>query len=171
MAYLNLQRLFVNFMSIERYGNQRKASCLTAISKKKNSFDLFATKVCDQETNKIVDHLPREISRITKFLLNRSAVVTTKLTYLRNRRSPLVHGWLEIQSKVTVKVDSKLKNFTSSRKMKKSFLLEEKSASKSTTNVARNGGSINKTNTHNQKGHVVKILEIFHAFKKCEKYI
>lgn len=45
-----------------------------------NTFDVFVIKVCGRENKKIMDHLPMEISRVTKFLLDRRANVTAKLT-------------------------------------------------------------------------------------------
>ena len=61
---------------------------------------MFAIKVCDDV--KIVGHLPMEISRPTKYLLDRGAVFTVELTSTNYRRSPLIQGSLEIPAKVTV---------------------------------------------------------------------
>ena len=41
-------------------------------------------------------HLPLEISRFTKFLLDRGATITATLSSTNYRRSPLVQGGLEI---------------------------------------------------------------------------
>ena len=147
------------FHEYRKVWRPKEGQLLNCYFEKNNSFDPFAIKVCDQETNKIVGHLPREISRITKFLLDRNAVVTTELTSSHYRRSPLVQGGLEIRSKVTVKVDSSFNTKVFDRykaKVKElyiepteeeilgSFLLEEESASTSRKSVARNGGNINK---------------------------
>ena len=43
-----------------------------------------------------------EISRVTKFLLDRGANVSAKLTSTHYRRSPLVQGGIEIPCVVTV---------------------------------------------------------------------
>ena len=43
-----------------------------------------------------------EISRVTKFLLDRGANVSAKLRSTHYRRSPLVQGGIEIQCVVTV---------------------------------------------------------------------
>ena len=56
-----------------------------------------------------VGHLPREVSQITKFILDRGAKVTATLTSTNFRRSPLVQN-LEIACKVTVKVPATIKN-------------------------------------------------------------
>ena len=131
------------FHEYRKVWRPKEGQLLNCYFEKNNSFDPFAIKVCDQETNKIVGHLPREISRITKFLLDRNAVVTTELTSSHYRRSPLVQGGLEIRSKVTVKVDSSFNTKVFDRykaKVKElyiepteeeilgSFLLEEESA-------------------------------------------
>ena len=49
-------------------------------------------------------HFPMEISRATKFLLDRGAIVTIQLRSSRFRRSPLVQGGLEIPCTVTVEM-------------------------------------------------------------------
>jgi hypothetical protein len=67
-----------------------------------NDFDQHAVKVCASENEITVGHLPREISRPTKYLLIRGAVVTAKLIGTEFRRSPLFQGGLEIPCMVTV---------------------------------------------------------------------
>ena len=52
----------------------------------------------------ITGHLPREISRVTKFLLDRGAVAYTELTSTHYRRSPIMQGGLEIPCKITLKL-------------------------------------------------------------------
>ena len=59
-------------------------------------FDVFAIKTSRMSDNKIVGHLPRQISRATKFLLDRGANVTARLSSTHYRRSPLFQGGLEI---------------------------------------------------------------------------
>ena len=66
-----------------------------------NIFDIFAIKVVD-DTGIVIGHLPREISRPTKFLIDRGAVVTAKVSSTNIRRSPLFQGGLEIPCTVTV---------------------------------------------------------------------
>ena len=61
-----------------------------------NTFDRFAIKVCEKDKNEIVGHLPMEISRFTKFLLDRGTNVSAKLTSTYYRRSPLVQGGIDI---------------------------------------------------------------------------
>ena len=69
---------------------------------------MLAIKVCDDV--KIVGHLPMEISRPTKYLLDRGAVFTVELTSTNYRRSPLIQGGLEIPAKVTVTMPGTVKN-------------------------------------------------------------
>ena len=68
----------------------------------RNTFDRFAIKVCEKDKNLIVGHLPIEISLVIKFLLDRGANVSAKLTSTHYRRSPLVQGGIEIPCVVTV---------------------------------------------------------------------
>ena len=51
---------------------------------------------------KIVGHLPQEISRPTKFLLARGAVMHAELSFDKYRKSPLVQGGLELSCKVYI---------------------------------------------------------------------
>ena len=74
-----------------------------------NAFDLFAIKICKSE-GQIVGHLPMEIARVTKFLLDRGAVIIATLNTTNYRRSPLVQGGLEIACKVTVRMPGTIKN-------------------------------------------------------------
>ena len=45
-----------------------------------NAFDRFAIKVCEFGKEIPVGHLPKEISRVTKYLLDRGATATATLT-------------------------------------------------------------------------------------------
>ena len=75
-----------------------------------NTFDRFAIKVCEKDKNEIVGHLPMEISRVTKFLLDRGANVSAKLTSMHYRRSPLIQDGIEIPFVVTVSMPSTVSN-------------------------------------------------------------
>ena len=68
----------------------RTRTNLNCFHEEGNTFDRFAIKVCEKDKNEIVGHLPMEISRVTKFLLDRGANVSAKLTSTHYRRSPLV---------------------------------------------------------------------------------
>ena len=50
-----------------------------------------------------IGHLPREISRFTRFLISRGANVFVTVRDSHHRRSPLVQGGLEIPVKLTVR--------------------------------------------------------------------
>ena len=74
-----------------------------------NDFDYFSIKTCTGD-DVTVGHLPREISRPTKFLIDRGAVVKSKITSAHYRRSPLLQGGLEIQCVVSVTLPGTIKN-------------------------------------------------------------
>ena len=65
---------------------------------------MFVIQVCQLETNKKVVLLRMEISRVSKFLLDRGVVFQVKLTSSHYRRSPLVKGGLEISFELTLKL-------------------------------------------------------------------
>ena len=69
-----------------------------------NALDQFAIKMVMIEKNreKIVGHLPREISKPKKFLLARRAVIHAEISSVRCRHSPLVQGGLELSCQVFV---------------------------------------------------------------------
>ena len=77
-----------------------------------NDYDLFAIKTCwDAEFHaQIVGHLPLEISRFTKVLLDRGAIISATLSSTHYRRSPLVQGSLEIPCAVNAKLIGTKKN-------------------------------------------------------------
>ena len=82
---------------------------LECLFERHNLFDMFAINTCRLEGGQIVGHLPREISRPTKFLLDRGAKVTAQLTGTHYRRSPLFQGGLEIPCLVTVTIPQSIK--------------------------------------------------------------
>lgn len=69
-----------------------------------NPFDVFAIKTCSLENGQIYGHLPMEISRATKFLIDRGARVFVEVSATHYRRSPLVQGGLEIPCKLSVEL-------------------------------------------------------------------
>ena len=54
------------------------------------------------ESGEILGHLPKEISRVTKYFLNRGASMYCRLSSEHYRRSPLVQGRLEIECEVVI---------------------------------------------------------------------
>ena len=77
-----------------------------------NDYDLFAMKICrDAEFHpQIVGHLPLEISRFTKCLLDRGATITATFSSTYYQRSPPVQGVLEIPCLVNAKLIGTKKN-------------------------------------------------------------
>ena len=74
-----------------------------------NLFDMLAIRTCCKDCEKTVGHLPREISRPTKCLIERGAKITVKLSSIHYRRSPLFQGGLEIPCEVTVTIATIIK--------------------------------------------------------------
>ena len=68
-----------------------------------NAFDAFAIAL-SSENGQIIGHLPREISRATKFLMDRGARFEADVLFQRYRRSPLVQGGLEIPIKLRLSI-------------------------------------------------------------------
>ena len=69
---------------------------LKCYHERNNPFDRFSIKAVQFALDKVVGHLPMEISRATKYLLERGAEVSVTITGTHYRRSPLVQGRLEI---------------------------------------------------------------------------
>ena len=83
----------------------KELELLECLHEDDNPYDIFSIKVCKiREDSKIVGHLPMEISRITKFILQRGATVNVEVTGQHYRRSPLVQGGLEVPCRVFVKM-------------------------------------------------------------------
>ena len=74
-------------------------------------------------TSSVVGHLPKELSRITRYIMMYGAVVTVKVVDIRHRRSPLVQGGLEIPVQVDVRINCCEKNTLALTKYKS--LVEE----------------------------------------------
>ena len=70
---------------------------------KDNPYDSFSIKVFKPDSPaEIVGHLPMEISRITKFIIDRGAQVAVKIRGRHYRRSPLVQGELEVPCEIKI---------------------------------------------------------------------
>ena len=54
-----------------------------------NPYDIFSMKECKPDSDEIVGHLPVEINKITKFIVDRGAKSTLKIRRMHYRRSPL----------------------------------------------------------------------------------
>ena len=92
------------------YWNPHQNQILNCYFENDNAFDRFAIKVCEDGKHVPVGHLPREISRVTKYLLDRGAMASATLTSEHYRRSPLVQGGLEIPCKVSVTMPGTVNN-------------------------------------------------------------
>ena len=70
---------------------------LECLYEENNPYDVFSIKVCkSNNAQSVVGHLPMEISRITKFILQRGARVQATVNGKHYRRSPLIQGGLEV---------------------------------------------------------------------------
>ena len=99
-SWKNLILQFVVFTSTNDTGTQHPRKNCFVITKKRTHSMFLPLK-----TNKdgvIRGYLPREISRVTKFLLDRGARMTAILTSVNYRRSLLVQGGLEIPCRVKI---------------------------------------------------------------------
>ena len=67
-----------------------------------NCYDTFAVKVWQQGNDATIGHLPVEISRIMKYILQSSAQVEATLIATHYWISPLVQVGLEIPCKIEV---------------------------------------------------------------------
>ena len=72
-----------------KYWSPIKHKTLNCYHEPGNPFDIFAIKACSHGSLQPVDHLPREISRLAKFILGRGAEVEAKLTSNQHRCSPI----------------------------------------------------------------------------------
>ena len=106
MKFLKAARGFHNY---KRYWVPVESECLDSAHEKKNPYDYFAIKTC-QKDGKIVGHLLMEISRPTKYLLDRGARITATLTSTSYYASLLVQGGLEITCLIKVYMPRTVKN-------------------------------------------------------------
>ena len=83
---------------------------LVCIYERRNEFDAFSVKTVRAVDNATVGHLPTEISRPAKYLLDRGATVKAVITCLYYCRSPLFQGGLEIPCSVAVSMPGAIRN-------------------------------------------------------------
>ena len=82
---------------------------LVCIHERRNEFDAFSVKTVRAADN-AVGQIPREISRPTKYLLDRGSTVKAVIACSYYRRSPLVQDGLEIPCSVTVSMPETIRN-------------------------------------------------------------
>ena len=95
---------FRGYHYYRRFWVPKSSQSLCCYFEPDNPFDNFAIKVCEEGKSTPVGHLPWEISRATKFFIDRGATVKAQLISEHYRRSPLVQGGMEIACKVTVSI-------------------------------------------------------------------
>ena len=74
-----------------------------------NDYDFISIKTCKPDKT-TAGHLPREISRLTKYLLDRGAEIVAEIESSNYRRPSLIQGGLEICGKVSVTLPGTIKN-------------------------------------------------------------
>ena len=96
---------------------------LNCIHEKKNSHDRYAIAATKRLPGRIADsivgHLPREISRFTRFFISRGGTVKVMVVDSKYRRSPLIQGGLEIPVTVHIELDSTPRNVSVLERYKK----------------------------------------------------
>ena len=70
-----------------KYWSPSKSQVLDCMHEEDNPYDFFAIKTCEKPTGRTVGHLPMEISRSIKYLLQRGAIVEPKLSSTNSRQS------------------------------------------------------------------------------------
>ena len=88
-------------------------SCET-IHEENNPHDRYAVAAIRKTVSRlrpvVVGHLPREISRFTRFIILHGATVKVKVSDTKYRRSPLIQGGLEIPVEVEVQMENSSEN-------------------------------------------------------------
>ena len=81
---------------------------LRCMHQPENAFDVFAIAllVTADENAVVIGHVPRGISRATKFLIDRGAEFKAEVSSQRYRRSPLVQSGLEVPIKLYISMRS-----------------------------------------------------------------
>ena len=80
-----------------RFWRPKENEKLDCLHEPGNAFDCFAIKTVNEKGD-----FTKEISRVTKYLLDRGFTMYCKLSSRHYRRSPLVQGGLEIQCEVVL---------------------------------------------------------------------
>ena len=82
---------------------------LRCFHERNDIYDRYAIGA-NKRADSIICHLPREISRATRFFLLRGGMVYLKVTDENYRRSPLIQGGLEIPVEVICEMDDTPRN-------------------------------------------------------------
>ena len=106
---LSLQAAVRGFHVYKAIWEPKGSEVLACSHEENNPHDSFAIKTC-QNSGKIVGHLPMELSRISKFILDRGAKIEVKLRETHYRRSPVVRGGLEIPCDLVIRMPNTMKS-------------------------------------------------------------
>ena len=68
--------------------NPKEGGWLNCFHEENNPYDVFSIKICTSDS-KIINYLATEISQIMKFIIQRGAIVITKVTGMHYRRKSM----------------------------------------------------------------------------------
>ena len=98
MAYHNIFEFTCavrGFHHYRRHWHPEPDQILNCYHERYNPFDRFIIKFCKAGKEETIGHIPMEISRVTKYFMDRGATVAAQLTGVRYQRSPLKQGgWI-----------------------------------------------------------------------------
>ena len=118
---LSLQAVVRVFHVCKVIWEPKDSEVLACSHEENNAHDPFAIKTCRLDSGRIVGHLPMELSRISKFIIDRGAKIEVKLRETHYRRSPLVEGGLEIPCDLVIRMPNTMKSAESLKKYLKLF--------------------------------------------------
>ena len=118
---LSLQAAVKGFHVYKAIWKQKDSEVLACSREANNPHDPFAIKPCQLDSGKIFGHLPMELSRIKKFILDRGAKVEVKLCETHYGRSPLVQRDLEILCDLVITMPNTMKSAELPKKYLKLF--------------------------------------------------
>ena len=108
---MSLERVLTLKAAVRGFHVYKAIWHLLASSHEENdTHDSFAIKTCQLDSGKIVGHLPIELSRISKFILDSGTKIEVKLRETHYRRSPLVQGSLEIPCHLVIRMLNTMKS-------------------------------------------------------------
>ena len=108
--YFEFESAVRGYHYYRRFWTPSENETLKCFHERRNPFDVFAIKTCSNGNSQAVRHLPREISRLTKFILDRGAEVEATLASTQYRRSPITQGGLEIPCVIKVTMPGTMLN-------------------------------------------------------------
>ena len=102
------------FHVYKELSNPKLNEKLETIHEENNPHDRYAVAAIRKTVSRlrpvVVGHLPREISRFTRFIILHGATVKVKVSDTKYRRSPLIQGGLEIPVEVEVQMENSSEN-------------------------------------------------------------